>query len=210
MERGAPQELDTTHPQDFAARRPKLERHPDAAADPEVIAICPRKGLTTLTAALTSSVMSSEAWLGREDLRMAESSLALSVRDDRRAGRVHGFHDADLLASEHAGRGTRTIQFRRFREGRCAVQYGCCNCERAARPNIPSIPLERDFRKTGLHFSGSCSSSIIRILDEFFVGPTPSVPAPPYRSPNQTARDRSPRENDLPKVPGTSPRRSRL
>ena len=41
--------------------------------------------------------------------RQGSRSLALSVRNDRRAGRVHGFHDADLLAGEHAGRGTRTI-----------------------------------------------------------------------------------------------------
>src|ERR1044071_2556154 len=48
------------------------------------------------------------------------------------------------------------------------------------------------------------------ILDEFLVGPAPSVPAPPYRAPDQTARDRSPRKNDLPEVPAVSPRRSRL
>ena len=41
--------------------------------------------------------------------RQGPRSLALSVRDDRRAGRVNRFHDADLLAGEHAGRRTRAI-----------------------------------------------------------------------------------------------------
>jgi hypothetical protein len=39
------------------------------------------------------------------------------------------------------------------------------------------------------HFCGVDRFSIIRILDELFVGPMPSVPAPPYRTPNQPARD---------------------
>jgi hypothetical protein len=41
--------------------------------------------------------------------RQGPRSLALSVCDDRRAGRVRSFHDAYLLARKHAGRGTRAI-----------------------------------------------------------------------------------------------------
>ena len=83
------------------------------------------------------------------------------------------------------------------RRGRPVHGTSAVHRERAARCNVPSIP-----RKLGVSF--------IRILNKFLVGPMPSVPAPPYRSPNQPPRDRSPRDNDLPKVPSISPIRSRL
>jgi hypothetical protein len=50
------------------------------------------------------------------------------------------------------------------------------------------------------------STTVIRILDALFVGPTPAIAAPPYHAPNKPTRDRSPRDNDRPEVPGTGPR----
>jgi hypothetical protein len=50
------------------------------------------------------------------------------------------------------------------------------------------------------------SIAVIRILDALFVGPTPAIAAPPYHAPNKPTRDRSPRDNDRPEVPGTGPR----
>jgi hypothetical protein len=50
--------------------------------------------------------------------------------------------------------------------------------------------------------------TVVPIFDKLFVGPTPPVASPPYRSPDEPAGDRSPRKNDLPKVPSGSPGRS--
>jgi len=48
----------------------------------------------------------------------------------------------------------------------------------------------------------------IGILDEFFVSPTASTSPAPYRSPNEPTRDRPPWDDDGPKMPRISPRRS--
>ena len=50
------------------------------------------------------------------------------------------------------------------------------------------------------------SITAIGMLDEFFVGPTSPTAAPPYRSPNEPTGDRSPRDDDSPKMPGIDPR----
>ena len=47
--------------------------------------------------------------------------LALSVRDDRRAGRLDGVHDAGLVAGEHAGGHAGQLHVRRLRARRRAV-----------------------------------------------------------------------------------------
>ena len=56
-------------------------------------------------------------------LAMASGSrrLALSVRDDRGAGRLGRVHDAGILAGEHAGGRPGQLRLRRFRQGRRAV-----------------------------------------------------------------------------------------
>ena len=46
---------------------------------------------------------------GGDGHRQGPRRLSLSVCDDRRAGRVRGFHDAYFFTGEHAGGGTRAI-----------------------------------------------------------------------------------------------------
>ena len=61
---------------------------------------------------------------GRARHRQGHERVALSVRHDRRAGRLDRVHDADLVAGEHAGRRSGQLQVRRLREDRRAVQPG--------------------------------------------------------------------------------------
>ena len=46
---------------------------------------------------------------GRAGNRQGSRSFAVSVCDDRRAGRIRSSHDAYFFTGEHAGDGTRTI-----------------------------------------------------------------------------------------------------
>ena len=48
--------------------------------------------------------------------------LALSLRDDRGAGRLDGIHDPGLVAGEHAGGHAGQLHIRRLRQDRRAVQ----------------------------------------------------------------------------------------
>jgi hypothetical protein len=54
------------------------------------------------------------------------------------------------------------------------------------------------------------SSFVIRVLDELLVGPVPPVVASPNFSIHKPPRNRSPRDDDGPKVPNAHPGRPRL
>src|SRR5207245_572482 len=57
---------------------------------------------------------------GRPGRRRQAGGIALPLRDDRRAGCLHGLHDPDLLAGEHAGGRPGRLQVRRLRARRGA------------------------------------------------------------------------------------------
>ena len=71
--------------------------------------------------------------------RQRPRRVAVSVRDDRRPGRVDRVRHAGFVAGEHAGRGSRTIQFWRFRQGGCAVQHRGCDRQCDAGSDLSSI-----------------------------------------------------------------------
>ena len=70
---------------------------------------------------------------GRRDARRGHARLALSVRDDRRAGRFDGIHDSGFVAREHAGGDAGQLHIWRFCEGWRAVQLDCAGRERDTR-----------------------------------------------------------------------------
>ena len=71
------------------------------------------------------------------------AGVALSVRDDRRAGRLHGVHDADLLPGEHAGGRPRRLCLRRFRARRGALCGGRHDRQRHPRALVAAPALVR-------------------------------------------------------------------
>jgi hypothetical protein len=58
------------------------------------------------------------------------------------------FMTPHLLAGEHAGRGSRTIQFQRFRAGGCAVYCHRRGREPVARSDFSAAPLKKGVTKT--------------------------------------------------------------
>jgi hypothetical protein len=65
------------------------------------------------------------------------------------------------------------------------------------------MPDTRHLRRLGCV---PCARFALYIADDFLVRPPPTIPTPPYLSPNQLARNRPPRDDDAPKVPDFCPR----
>ena len=82
---------------------------------------------------------------GRAGDRQGPWRLALSVCDDHRARSVHRFHDTHIVAGEHAGGWSRTIQLRRFRKSRSPVLNCGGDRQRIARATRLPVPLEQSY-----------------------------------------------------------------